>query len=224
MAGSATNPEEEEDWDADVTPPPCPLAPGCTDLVSQLNQDPRAESITDFGLGTTAIEEDVESNAVREDVESNAVREESVKDETSCAVLNNSSRPDDLTRNADIPYLEITDDSTTVCKTPVASSTPAATPPVDAMLSPPESPGNKKQCQETMAERLLWNTSTEIMEPDYKDAPLVGYTRSDLSNSLDTFQSQSMMEPPGRLNWQRSNKMMMFGMSLPCLCGFDVGE
>ena len=141
-------------------------------MIFQLNQDPRAESITDSGLGTTAMEEDVKLNAVRE---------ESVKDKTICVVLNNSSGPDDLTLNVDIPYLKITDDSTTVCKALVTSLTPAATPAVDAMLSPPVSPGNNKQCQETMAERLLWNTSTEIMEPDYKDAPLVGYMRPDLS-------------------------------------------
>ena len=145
-AGSATNPEEEEHWDTDVIPPPCPLAPGWKDLVSQLNQDPRAESIADSGIGTTAMEEDVKSNAVRE---------ESVEDETCCAILHHSSGPDDLTWKVEIPYLEITDDSTTVCKTPLVSSTPAATPAVDAALSPPESPGNKKQCWETMARRLL---------------------------------------------------------------------
>ena len=188
MAGSATNPEEEEDWDADVTaPPPCPPAPGWKDLVSKLNQDPRAESIADSGIGTTAMEVDVKLNAVRE---------ESVKDETSCAVLDHSSGPDDLMWNVEIPYLEITDDSTTVCKTPVASSTPAATAAVDAMLSPPESPGNKKQCWETMAERLL--KSTEIGEPDYKDALLVGYTRPNLSQVIPwiCFETQIMMEPP----------------------------
>ena len=127
VAGSATNPEEEEDWDADVTPPPCPLAPGWKNLVSQLNQDPTAESIADSGIGTTAME----------DVKSNAVREESVKDETSCAILDRSSGPDDLTWSVEIPYLKIMDDSTTVCKTPVVSLTPAATPAVDVMLSPP---------------------------------------------------------------------------------------
>ena len=136
-----------------MTHPPCPPAYGWKDLVSQLNQDPRAESIADSGVGTAAMEEDVESNvvredvesnAVREDVESNAVREESVEDETSCAILNHSSGPDDLTWDAEIPYLKIMDDSTTVCKTPVASSTPAATPAVGPVLSPPESPGNKK--------------------------------------------------------------------------------
>ena len=135
-AGSATNAEKEEDWEADVTPLPCPLVHGWEDLVSQLNQDPRAESIADSGIGTTVMEEDVESNAVREDVKLNTVREESVKDETSCAILNHSSEPDDLTWNVEIPYLKITDDSTTVCKTPVVSSTPAATPAVDALLSP----------------------------------------------------------------------------------------
>ena len=135
---------------------------------------------------------------MEEDVTLNAVREESVKDETSCAILDHSSGPDDLMWNEEIPYLEITDDSTTVCKTPVASLTPAATPAVNAMLSPPESPGNKKQCWETMAERLL--KSTEIGEPDYKYAPLVGYTRPDLSQVIPwiSFEAQSMMEAP----WQ----------------------
>ena len=166
-----------------------PPAPGWEDLVSQLNQDPRAESITDSGIGTTAMEEDVKSNAVRE---------KSVKDETSCTILDHSSEPDDLTWNVEIPYLKIMDDSTTVCKTLVVSSTPAATPAVDAVLSPPESLGNKKQCRETMAERLL--KFTEIGEPDYKDAPLVGHTRPDLSQVIPWiyFKAQSMMEPP----WQ----------------------
>ena len=76
---SAPDPEDEEDLDMDVTPPLCPPAPGLKDLVSQLNQDPRAKSITDSGIGTTAVEEDVTLNAVRE---------ESVKDESSCAILN----------------------------------------------------------------------------------------------------------------------------------------
>ena len=159
---------------------------------------PRAKSITDSGIGTTAMEEDVKSNAVREDVESNAVREESVEDETSCAILDHSSGPDDLTWDAEIPYLKITDDSTTVCKTPVMLSTPGVTTAVDAVLSAPESPGNKKQCWQTMAERLL--KSTEIGELDYKDTPLVGYTRPDLSRVIPwiCFEAQSMMEPP----WQ----------------------
>ena len=94
------------------------------DLVSQLNQDPRAESIANSGIGTIAMEEDVDLNAVRE---------ESVEDETSCTILDHSSGPDDLMCNIEIPYLDITDDNTTVCKTPVASSTPAATPAVDAL-------------------------------------------------------------------------------------------
>ena len=96
----------------------------------------------------------------------------------------------------DIPYLEITDDSTTVHKTLVVSLTAAATPAVDAVLSPHESLGNKKPCRETMAERLL--RSTEIGEPDYKDAPLVRYTRPDLSREIPWihFEAQSMIEPP----------------------------
>ena len=94
-------------------------------------------------------------------------------------ILDCSSGPDYLIWNEEIPYLEFMDDSTIVCKTPVVSSIPAVTPAVDALLSPRESPGNKKQCQETIAERLL--RSTKIRRPDYQDTPLVGYTRPDLS-------------------------------------------
>ena len=77
-----------------------------------------------------------------------------------------------------------------------------------------------------MDERLLQNTSTKIRKPDYEDAPLAGYMRPDLSQVIPWihFEAQSMMEPYGRLSWLRSNKMMMLGMSLPCLCGFDVGQ
>ena len=175
-------------------PPLCPPAPGLEDLVSQLNQDPRAESISNSGIGTTAMEEDIKCcqrgcqiKCCQRGCQIKCCQR-GVKDETSCVILNHSSGPDDLMWDAEIPYLEIMDDSTTVCKTPVVLSTLAVTPAVDAMLSPPESLGNKKQCKEAMVERLL--KSTEIGEPDYKDAPLVRYTRPDLSlsDSLDTLQ------------------------------------
>ena len=49
-----------------------------------------------------------------------------------------------------------------------------------------------------MAERLL--RSTEIGEPDYKDVPLVRYTKPDLSQVIPwiRFEAQSMMAPPWR--------------------------
>ena len=50
-------------------------------MVSQLNQDPRAEWTAGSGHGTIAMEEDVESNAVKEKL---------IKDDTSCTALNNS--------------------------------------------------------------------------------------------------------------------------------------
>ena len=191
-AGSANNQEKEEDWDADVTPPLCPPSLEWKDMVSQLNQDPKAESIANSGHGTTAMEEDVKLNAVKEKL---------IEDDTSCAALDNSSRPDDLTWNADIPYFEFTDDSAMACKTPAASLTPVVAPAGDAVLSPHESPGSKKQCvHETMAERLLQSASMVIMEPDYKDTPLAGYKRPDLSEVIPwiCFKAQNMMEPP----WQ----------------------
>ena len=135
-------------------------------MVSQLNQDPRAESTANSGYGTIAMEEDVETNAVKEEL---------IKDDTSCTALSNSGGPDDLTWNADIPYFELTNDSATVCKTPVAASMPVVAPAGDAVLSSPESPWTKKPCvHESVAERLQ-SASTVIMEPDYKDALFNGY-------------------------------------------------
>ena len=161
-------------------------------MVSQLNQDPRAELTANSGHGTIAMEEDVKSNTVEEEL---------IKDDTSCTALDNSGGPDDLTWNADIPYFEFTNDSAMVCKTPVAASTPVVALAGDAVLSSPESPWNKKPCvHELMAERLLQSASTVIMEPENKDTPLIGYKRPDLSDVIPWIhiKAENMMEPP----WQ----------------------
>ena len=157
-------------------------------MVSQLNQDPRVESTADSGHGTITMEEDIESNAV----------EELMEDDTGCAALDNSGGQDDLTWNADIPYFKFTDYSAMACKTPVAGSMPVVAPAEDAVLSSPESPWNKKPCvRESVAERLQ-SASMVIMEPDYKDAPPIGYKRPDLSEVIPWihFEAQNMMEPP----------------------------
>ena len=161
-------------------------------MVSQLNQDPKVESTANSGDGTMAMEEDIKSNTVEEEL---------IKDDTSCTALNNSGRPDDLTWNTDIPYFKFTDDSAMTCETLVAASMPVMAPAEDAMLPSPESPWNKKPCvHELMAERPLQSASMVIMEPDYKDAPLIGYKRPDLSEVIPwiCFKAQNMMEPP----WQ----------------------
>ena len=106
-------------------------------MVSRFNQDPRAESTANSGHGTIAMEEDVKLNAVEEEL---------IKDDTSCAALDNSGRPDDLTWNADISYFKFTDNSAMACKTLVAASMPVVAPAGDAVLSSPESPWNKKPC------------------------------------------------------------------------------
>ena len=158
-------------------------------MVSQLNQDPRAELTANSRHGTIAMEEDVKLNTVEEEL---------IKDDTSCTALNNSGGPDDLTWNADIPYFKFTNDSAMACKTLVAASMPVVASAGDAVLSSPESPWNKKLCvHESMAERLLQSASTVIMEPDYKDAPLIGYKRPDLSEVIPWihFEAQNMMEP-----------------------------
>ena len=163
---------------------------------------------------------------MEENVKLNIVEEELIKDDTSCAALDNSGRPDDLIWNADIPYFEFTDDSATACKTPVAASVPVVAPAGDAVLSSPESPWSKKpSVHETGAERLQ-SASMVIMEPDYKDAPLIGYKIPGLSEVIPwiCFEAQNMMEPPGGLRWQVSNKTKTLGTLLQCLCGFDVGK
>ena len=128
----------------------------------------------------------------------NTVEEEPIKDDTSYTALNNSGGPDDLTLNAHIPYFEFTDNSAMACKTPVAVSMLMVAPAGDALLSSPESPRSKKPCVcETVAERLQ-NASMVSMEPDYKDAPLIGYKRPYLSEVIPwiCFEAQNMMEPP----------------------------
>ena len=110
-------------------------------MVSQLNQDPRVESTANSGHGTLAMEEDIELNTVKA---------EPIRDDTSCAALDNSGGPDDLTWNADIPYLEFTNDSAMACKTPVAASTPVVAPAGNAVLSSPQSPWSKKPCVHEM--------------------------------------------------------------------------
>ena len=161
-------------------------------MVSQLNQDPRVELTADSRHGTIAMEEDLELNAVEEEL---------IKDDTSCTALDHSGGPHDLTWDVDIPYFKFTNDSATACKTLVAASTPVVAPAGDAVLSSSESPWNKKPCVcESMAESLLQSASMVIMEPDYKDAPLIGYKRPDLSEVIPWihFEAQNMMEPP----WQ----------------------
>ena len=102
------------------------------------------------------------------------------------------------------------------CKTPVAASMPVVAPAEDAVLSSPESPWNKKLCvHESVAERLQ-RASTVIMEPDYKDALLIGYKRPDLSEVIPWihFEAQNMMKPRGRPRWQVSNKTKTLGTLL----------
>ena len=118
-ARSAHNQEEEEDCDVEPTLSPCLPLPELKDMVSQLNEDLRAESTANSGRGTIAMEEDIKLNTVKV---------QPIRDSTSHAALDNSDGPDDLTWNADIPYFEFTDNSATACKTPVATSTPVVAP------------------------------------------------------------------------------------------------
>ena len=137
---------------------------------------------------------------MEEDVAMNVVEEELIKDDTSCAALDNSGRPDDLTWNVDVPYFKFTNDSAMACKTPVAASMPVVAPAGDAVLPSPETPWTKKPCvHKSVAERLQ-STSTLIMEPNYKDTQLIGYKRPDLSEVIPLihFKAQNMMKPP----WQ----------------------
>ena len=178
-------------------------------MVSQLNQDPREELTADFRHGAIAMEEDIELNAVEE---------EPIRDDTSYAALNNSGGPDDLTWNTDIPHFEFTDDSAMACKTPVAALMPVVAPAGDAVLSSPESPWSKKPCVHEMVADRLQSTSTVIMEPDYKDSPLIEYKRPEYKRSevipWICFEAQNMMEPLGGLRWQVSNKTKTLGTLL----------
>ena len=84
------------------------------------------------------------------------------------------------------------------CKTPVAALTPVMAPARNAVLSSPESPRSKKLCVHKMVAERLQSASMVIMEPDYKDALLIGYKGPDLSEVMPwiRFEAQNMMELP----------------------------
>ena len=56
MAATSSEPQEEEDWDEDLSLPP--PVPEWRHFITQLNQDPGDGSTADSGLGTIAMEEE----------------------------------------------------------------------------------------------------------------------------------------------------------------------
>ena len=64
---ASTTKSQEEDWDQDLVLPPPTVE--WQHLVNQTNQDPREDSVTDFGWGTAAMEEGDTDTVGDEEVE-----------------------------------------------------------------------------------------------------------------------------------------------------------
>ena len=81
---------------------------------------------------------------------------------------------------------------------PAAALTPIQASTENEMLSPLESPMGKKPCfWELTAVCLSKAASPLCLEPDYRDAELVGYTWPLLTNDIPMikYEAQNMMEP-----------------------------
>ena len=165
-----------------------------------MNQDPGDGSTADVGLDTGTIEE--------EDVEADMARDEEVEGgdgEAAIDVTLNANATDDLVWNDNDPYFKIDDESLGIHRTPVAASTPLSTPTAETVLSLPSSPGNEKLCREIPT---VEPESIDAWTPDYTDAPLVRFTRLDLSQVFPwvKFEAQSMCEPPRRMELAQIQK------------------
>ena len=115
---STSKPQEDEDWDKDLTLPPPTVEWG--HFVTQLNQDPGEDSVADLGPGTAAMEEGDADTVGDKEVEGG-------DGEATANVI-----PDmgitDLTWDPQDLYLEIDDESSGAHQIPMAALTPISMP------------------------------------------------------------------------------------------------
>ena len=119
----------------------------------------------------------------------------------------------DVEWKGDDPLFEFDDKNVTKPQTPTAASFPAQTLAEDKAISSLESPLGKKPCfQELIAECLSKTASPADLEPDYKDAELIRYTRPPLVNIIPwiKYEAQNMVEPSFR---QEEGKSTIFNAS-----------
>ena len=108
------------------------------------------------------------------------------------------------------PLIKINDENVTISQMPAAASTPIQASTENGTLSPLESPMGKKPCfQESTAACLSKAASPLHLEPDYRDAELVGYTWPPLSNVIPwiNYEAQNMVEPTFRQELQCIRKV-----------------
>ena len=101
--------------------------------------------------------------------------------------------------------IEINDENVTISQMPAVALTPIQASMENEMLSPLESPMGKKPCfWESTVACLSKAASPLCMEPDYRDAELVGYTWPPLTNVLPwiKYEAQNMVEPTFRQELQ----------------------
>ena len=102
------------------------------------------------------------------------------------------------------PLIEINDEDVTVSQMPAAALTPIQALTENEMLSPLELPIGKPCFWESTTACLLKAASPLCLEPDYRDAELVRYTRPPLTNLIPwiKYEAQNMVEPTFRQELQ----------------------
>ena len=94
------------------------------------------------------------------------------------------------------PLIEINYENVTISQMPAAALTPIQASTKNETLSPLESPMGKRPCFEELTVAYLLKAASPLcLEPDYRDAELVGYT-------WIKYEAQNMVEPTFRQELQ----------------------
>ena len=198
--------EDEENWDEEPPLPSWETTPRARPILSSqedewklmVNQDPCSRSVAgDSEHGTMAMASEakpVDSNEelIRAMGEINEDASTGINENVSAGYLS------DVEWKEEDPLIKINDENVTISQMPAAVLTPIQALTENEMLSPLELPMGKKACfQELTATCLSKAASPLCLEPDYRDAELVGYTQPPLTNIIPwiKYKAQNMVEP-----------------------------
>ena len=191
LAASKLTLEDEENWDEEPPLPPQETLPGVRPiLLSQedewklmVDQDPHSRSVAgDSGHGTMVMTSEAKPVNSNEEL----IRAVGGIDEDATAGINENILAgylSDVEWKEEDPLIKINDENVTIPQMPAAASTPIQALTENKTLSPLELLMGKKPCfWESTVARLSKVASPLCLEPDYRDAELVGYTWPPLTN------------------------------------------
>ena len=162
-------------------------------MVDQLNQDPRANSVTDSAQETISMGEERADIAGDEEVE--------CRDDGSTTQVTASPGVTDLDWDPCDPLFEFNDENSGTTHTPVAALMPVAAEEEDGMPELEDaSPGEPPQMDppQSSGTGISLETFPEGPVPDYANVPLSRFCHPELHQVIPwiRFEGQNMCEPP----------------------------